>query len=109
MTMIEALEWAADYCERNNLFISPKNDRGYVEAGWKPPTNAERVEIIRKLAVDVCTAGTDKSPLVEMATILERANQDILEGIRTDSPGLIINAGASIAQQAEILRSVGSG
>lgn len=49
--MVEALEWAADYADRNKLFEPVVNSRGYAD-GWKPPTPAEKAQVITKLARD---------------------------------------------------------
>jgi hypothetical protein len=62
MTPTEALEWAADYAERNNIFTAPKNDRGYVKDGWKEPTPADKVTLIKELAASVVDYET--TPLV---------------------------------------------
>lgn len=53
MNMQEALEWAADYAERNELFKPVANQRGYTD-GWKPPTPAEKVSVIKDLAEAAC-------------------------------------------------------
>lgn len=53
MMMNEALEWAADYCERNKIFEAPKNERGYTRDGWTAPTPAEKARIITDLAKTV--------------------------------------------------------
>jgi hypothetical protein len=50
---IEALEWAADYAERNKLFEPALNNRGYPVDGQKPATPEERANIIIKLADQV--------------------------------------------------------
>ena len=54
MEMSEALEWAADYTVRNKLFDPVVNQRGYSD-GWKPPTPAEKMKIIKELAETVVT------------------------------------------------------
>jgi hypothetical protein len=60
MNMQEALEWAADYAQRNKLFEVPTNSRGYPADGAKSPTPAEKTEVIMHLAgqalVDPTTA-----------------------------------------------------
>jgi hypothetical protein len=47
--MQEALEWAADYAERNKLFAPIRNERGYAD-NWKPPTPADKLAVITQLA-----------------------------------------------------------
>lgn len=53
MDLTEALEWAADYADRNKLFAPPMNQRGYPVDGWQNPTPAERTAIIKDLAQSV--------------------------------------------------------
>lgn len=53
MKMDEALEWAADYVERNKLFETPLKSNGYPVDGWKPPSVTERVALITDLAKTV--------------------------------------------------------
>jgi hypothetical protein len=47
--MQEALEWAADYAERNKLFAPVRNERGYAD-NWKQPTPADKLAVITQLA-----------------------------------------------------------
>lgn len=68
MNMNEALEWAADYCERNKLFEPVKNDRGYAHNSWTPPTPAQKLEIISSLAHQV----TESQP-TQVTSIAESA------------------------------------
>ena len=53
MNKVEAMEWAADYAERNKLFLPPMKGNGYPVDGWKAPSAAERADIITKLAWQV--------------------------------------------------------
>lgn len=53
MNAVEAMEWAADYAERNQLFAVPMNGRGYPVDGMKPPTHPEKVQMLRDLAASV--------------------------------------------------------
>lgn len=74
MNLTEALEWAADYAERNNIFAPVTNSRGYSD-GWKPPTPQEKSEIIQKLAQTVYESEQPKSVAGDMilVTYLEGA------------------------------------
>ena len=45
-----ALEWAADYAERNKMFDVPVTPRGYAVGDAKPPTPEQKAAIIIKLA-----------------------------------------------------------
>lgn len=63
MSMAEALEWAADYAERNKLFAPVTNSRGYAD-GWKPPTPEEKLRVIQKLAFTA--AEPDRSDVISM-------------------------------------------
>lgn len=63
MNMQEALEWAADYCDRNRIFVPPKNERGYDVSGWKPPTPEERVQVIATLAGTAISQPSQQSVL----------------------------------------------
>lgn len=50
MNMTEALEWAADYAERNKIFEPPVNRAGYVRDGWMVPSPSDRADVIKDLA-----------------------------------------------------------
>lgn len=108
MSMVEALEWAADYCARNNIFAAPKNDRGYVESGWKPPTNAEKIDTIRKLATDVVeqqsqVAGSTGAVLLSAQLDSIRAVADrliVVDGFDSDKKAVVQN----LARLSGILR-----
>lgn len=95
MTPTEALEWAADYADRNNIFTAPRNDRGYIKDGWKEPTPAEKISVIKELAASVIDypvvtlPGQDQiSLLKEIDHILHDAlgglyNEEVKDKIRT--------------------------
>ena len=55
MTMAEALEWAADYAKRHELFELKTNARGYAD-GQTPPSPRERASILTDLASTVYNA-----------------------------------------------------
>ena len=57
--MGEALEWAADYATRNKLFEPITNQRGYAD-NWKPPSPADKAEIITNLAREVMKVDDEK-------------------------------------------------
>lgn len=61
MNMAEALEWAADYAKRNDLFEAPKNNRGYVKDNWHDPSPAEKLAVIKELAETVYVPPTPAS------------------------------------------------
>lgn len=58
MQPAEAFEWAADYAERAKLFEPVLNSRGYPD-GWKPPTPAEKLDVIKRLAESVISGDAD--------------------------------------------------
>jgi hypothetical protein len=72
--MVEALEWAADYAERNKLFDTPMKSNGYPMDGHKPPTPAEKADIILKLARNA----TDDGPRPEIK-FLRSVQQNLTE------------------------------
>ncbi len=79
MNMVESLEWAADYAERNHLFAAPLNSRGYVVDTWKSPTPEEKRAIITKLAESACEKSTPtKYHLVESALRCQHRYQIVL-------------------------------
>lgn len=59
-SMDEALVWAADYAEQAKLFEPVLNARGYSD-GWKPPTPAEKSDIILKIARNAMDNGGESS------------------------------------------------
>lgn len=67
--MDEALEWAADYAERNKLFEGPVNKNGYTMDGWKSPTAVERVQIITDLARTVTSPLEDVTSELKLADV----------------------------------------
>lgn len=63
MNMSEALEWAADYAERNKMFEVPVNRNGYPVDGFKTPGPEEKSSIIIRLAREACDEGGSKGDL----------------------------------------------
>lgn len=64
---VEAMEWAAEYAERNHIFTPPQNQRGYTVDGWKNPTPAERTSIIQQLAKSVIDEPTGETVRYHMS------------------------------------------
>lgn len=49
-TRMEALEWATEWSKKEKIFEAPVNARGYTVDNWRPPTPAERIDQLKKLA-----------------------------------------------------------
>ena len=71
MNKVEALEWAADYADRNKIFEPVRNERGYAD-GWKIPTPAEKAKIISELAEQIVDPpSVEVSPFGAIALYIE--------------------------------------
>lgn len=55
MNSIEALEWAAEYCDRTGIFKPEMKANGYAPDGWKAPSPSEKQAIILEYAKQVQT------------------------------------------------------
>lgn len=77
MSAIEALEWAADYCDRQKIFEPPRNDRGYIADGHKMPTVAEKVAIIKEIAEQVTDATPPRAFVVLSEAFMAKLDQDL--------------------------------
>lgn len=62
----EAMEWAADFCERNHIFDPPG---AFADGSWHPPTANEKLAVIVQTAYAVVDAA-DRPSLVPPEVIV---------------------------------------
>lgn len=94
MKMIEALEWAADYAQRSQLFVAPLNNRGYVKDGWADPTPEAKTAVILKIATEVCDEKPGQFSGDDVISTVENLWNEhaVYHGMYdTDRPGVHIN------------------
>lgn len=103
--MSEALEWAADYCDRTKMFEPPTNARGYVLDGWKAIPPAERANIITNLARTVVDSEGDER--IESTLNLETVKairKNLAEEV--DNPKYTSPSSEAVAYAAVIRHSI---
>lgn len=99
--MIEALEWAADYADRNKIFETPMKSNGYPIDGHKPPTPAEKADIITKLARNATDDGPNHH-LKFLRSVLHNLNEAKIESkTMTDAIGHVDSIRRTVSKYLE--------